>query len=36
MYNVYITNQFHTTLAQGGEGVKSVVEATVNSKEDNS
>jgi hypothetical protein len=24
MYNVYITNQFQTTSAQGGRGVKSV------------
>ncbi len=34
---VYITNQFQTTSAQVGEGgIKSVVEETVNSKEENS
>ncbi len=33
----YITNQFQTTFAQGGEwGIKSVAEVTVNSKEENS
>jgi hypothetical protein len=37
MYNVYITNQFQITFAQGEEGgVKSVVEVIVNSKEENS
>jgi hypothetical protein len=24
VYNVYITNQFKTTIAQGGRGVKSI------------
>ncbi len=34
MYNFYITNQFQTTFAheEGGGGVKSVVEVTVNNK----
>jgi hypothetical protein len=36
IYNVYITNKFQTTFAQGGRGVKSVVEVTMNSKEENS
>ncbi len=34
-YNVYITNQFQTTFAQGGE-VNPLVEVTVTSKEENS
>ncbi len=33
---VYIKNQFKTTFAQGGGGVKSLVEVTVNGKEENS
>jgi hypothetical protein len=42
VYNVYITNQFQTTFAQGGGGVweggglNQLVEVTVNSKEENS
>jgi hypothetical protein len=36
VYNVNITIQFQTTFAQGGGGVKSVVEVTLNSKEENS
>jgi hypothetical protein len=36
LYNVYITNQFQTTFAQRGGGVKSLVEVTMNSKEENS
>jgi hypothetical protein len=37
LYSVYITNQFQTTTsAQGGWGVKSLEEVTVNSKEKNS
>jgi hypothetical protein len=36
VYYVYIANQFQNTFAQGEGGVKSVVEVTVNSKEENS
>ncbi len=37
VYNVYITNQFQTTFAQGDGGAKNpLVEVTVNSKEENS
>jgi hypothetical protein len=37
IYNVYITNQFHTTVAQGERGkLNPLVEVTVNSKEGNS
>jgi hypothetical protein len=38
VYSVYITNQFHTTFAQGGggEGEIPLVKLTVNSKEENS
>jgi hypothetical protein len=38
VYNVYITNQFQTTFAQGrGRGEQNpLVEMTVNSKEENS
>jgi hypothetical protein len=37
VYNVYITNQFQITFAQGGGGGEknSLVEITVNSKEEN-
>jgi hypothetical protein len=35
VYNVYITNQFKTTLTPGVGGVKSVSGGTVNSKEEN-
>jgi hypothetical protein len=38
-YNVYITNQFQTTYAQGGVGGREknpLVEVPVNSKEENS
>jgi hypothetical protein len=34
--NVYISNQFQTTFALGWEGVKFVIEVTMNSKEENS
>ncbi len=34
VYNVYITNQFQTTFAEGGQNL--FVEVTVNSKEENS
>jgi hypothetical protein len=35
VYNVFITNQFQTTFAQGGRGEvgENLLEATVNSKE---
>jgi hypothetical protein len=36
VYNVYITNQFQSTFAQGGGGENPLVEVTVNSKEENS
>jgi hypothetical protein len=36
IYIIYITNQFQTTFAQGGRGIISVVEVTMNSKEENS
>ena len=36
VHNVYITNQFQTSFAQGRVGVKSLVEVTVNSKDENS
>ncbi len=36
IYNVYTTNQFQTTFAQGGRGENPSVEVTVNSKEENS
>ncbi len=37
VYNVYITNQFKTTFAQGrGGGYSALVEMTVNSKKENS
>jgi hypothetical protein len=36
VYNVYNVNQFQTTFAQGEGRVKSVVEVTVNSREENS
>ncbi len=36
-FNVYLTNQFHTTIAQSeGGGVNSLVEVTANSREENS
>jgi hypothetical protein len=35
VYNVYMTNPFQTTFVEaGGGGVKSIVEVTVNSKEE--
>jgi hypothetical protein len=34
IYNVYITNQFRSTFAQRGGGDKSIVEVTVNSKDE--
>ncbi len=37
VYNGYITNQFQTTfVGGGGGGVESVVEVSINSKEENS
>jgi hypothetical protein len=33
---VYISNQFQTTFALGWEGVKFVIEVTMNGKEENS
>ncbi len=37
VYNVYIANLFQTTFArEGGGGVKSLVEVTVNMQEENS
>ncbi len=37
VYNFYITNQFHNTFAQEGVGgVKSIVEVTVKSKDEDS
>ncbi len=36
LYNVCISNQFQTTFAQGEGGVESIVEVTVNSKEERS
>ncbi len=35
-FHVYIASQFQTTYAEKGGGVESVVEMTVNSKEENS
>jgi hypothetical protein len=34
VYNVYITNQFHTNSARGGGGGNLLVEVTVNSKKE--